>query len=50
VTEDLSEVEQIHVILQDEIGETIHRQGAGVQLTEERMTVNRSPNSLSATS
>src|SRR5713226_4422831 len=50
VTEDLSEVEQVHIILQDKIGKTIHRQGPGVQLTEERMTVDRSPNSLSATS
>ena len=50
LTEDLSEVEQVHIILEDEIGEPVHRQSSGVQLTQERMTVNRAPNSLRATS
>src|SRR5437867_5052113 len=50
LAEHLSEVQQVHIILQDEIGETIQRQCAGVKLGEEWMPVDRSPNSFCATS
>src|SRR5918992_5344442 len=49
LTEHLSEVEQIHVILQNEICKPIHRQRAGMQLTQERMIVDCAPNALGST-
>src|SRR5688572_5028828 len=45
----LREVEQINVILQDKVSETIHRQSSGMQFAQEWMTVNRPPNALCAT-
>ncbi len=49
LTENLGKVEQVNVVLQDEIGEPIHRQRAGMQLAEKLVTFDRPPNALAAT-
>src|SRR5215204_5919051 len=50
LTKDLSEIEEVNVILEDEIGEPIHRQSSSVQFAQKRMTLNCLPDSLAATS
>src|SRR5688572_11026969 len=45
----LRKIEQINVVLENEVGEAIHRQSSGVQFAQEWMTVNRPPNALCAT-
>jgi hypothetical protein len=44
----LSEVEKINVVLQYEIDEAIHRQGARMQLAQKRMSIDRAPYSPGA--
>jgi hypothetical protein len=46
----LREVEQVHVILQYEISETIDRQASVVQFTQERMYLDRAPDAFRTTS
>ena len=42
-TKDLSEVEEVEIILEDKVGEAIHRQGARMELIQKRMGVNSTP-------
>jgi hypothetical protein len=48
LTKHLREIEQVHVILQYEISETIDRQASVVQFIQERMTFDRAPNGFGA--
>src|SRR3989338_2104070 len=47
-TKDLGEVEEIAVVLEDKICETVHRKGAGVELLKKRMSEDRAPDRIRA--
>src|SRR5688572_638050 len=46
LAKNLRKIEQINVVLENEVDEAIHRQAAGVKLTEERVIFDRSPDAI----